>query len=1075
MSETEEQAVTATYPCAPAPPVEIKLFVAHIPKTYEEAEIRKMFDEYGEVKDVVVIRDRATNAHKSCAFVRMVSISQADAAIKNLNNNCVVDTASGPVVVKYAAGEAERLGFTSMVGEPGANEAKLFVGSIPKTADDAFVREIFQPFGTIDDVFVMKDQNGVGKGCAFVKMAYKEQGLYAIRSLSGMKQLEGCSRPMEVRFAESKAKTQHNPVMQQPMPMRAPIVQPPYPMPTPSQVRQVGIWREYISPEGKPYFYNEQTGQTQWERPPEFDNPTGTTQVPSGPPGANLFIFHIPNEWTQADLVSTFAQFGKILSSRIASDKMTGRHKGYAFVSYDSPESAAQAIQQLNGYMVLGKRLKVAIKKGEESAMAAVGSVPAMAGGAPVVPTRMATPAYQTYQQQPAAGSQHYPQQPYYGSYQSDVVPVVLVVRAQFDRDGVKEAHPAAGGQRDALRLRVELGDLDGDGGLDAELVGQHAYPLVVGADHSRGGGGAALREGTRAYLLVEAGVHGLDVERGGEQAVDDDVGVATDGGGEVSVELAAKPVVPEVGHAVVARAAVNGLTHATRGEDADGAADARVAAVDDAPQGGVEVAGVAELEVELVLRQGALQGLEALLDGRRVATEKGAGGKALEYFGGHADVGQQHELLDHAVRVVENVLLHLADVSQVVLELDVGRLELDGAALEALGAEQLGEAVQTLERLGRFITGWAERAPAANDALAEAGAADGVVLVKLPDHGKTEPVLVGDEGAEVGGQQGGKHVRATVHQVDGGAALGGLAVQPAAGADEVRHVRNVDRDFDAAVLQGAEPEGVVDVLAAGRVDGEDELAAEVHPAGYFSLAGLPVRRGQFLVGAGGEVAGDDLVLAEDHGALRLHVLDVADDLHPVAARFAREAVPGVDGDDDALALQFTRLARVDENEGDPRVDGDEHALDSEVTSSDVDGVVDRHQAATVLAPVAFHNAHDAALLLDALSRLLVLCVVEQLDVLRLFAHNLLGRDCARGCLWRCICRGLTSLDYLDADAVSVDGAVQVVAAGDFVLLFATRDVAVLEGAHVHVQDAAVVAATFDALLHLGLREVHGV
>lgn len=405
------------YPCSPAPPVDIKLFIARIPKTYEEPDIRKIFEEYGEVKDAAVIRDKVTNAHKSCAFVRMVSISQADAAIKGLNNTFVVDATLGPLLVKYAAGETERLGFTSLVGEPGNNDAKLFVGSIPKTADEAFLRELFEPYGTVEDIFIMKDQNGGGKGCAFIKMAYKEQALYAIRSLDGTKQLEGCFRPIEVRFAETKANKQQTP-MQSHIAAghgRMPVVQPPYPVPSPSQVRQVGIWREYISPEGKPYFYNEQTGHTQWEKPPEFDAMLGTQQGQNGPPGSNLFIFHIPNDWTQYELVRTFSQYGKVISSRIATDKNTGKHKGYAFVSYDNPESANQAIQHLNGFTIMGKRLKVSLKKGEE---VPGGPIPGSSPAAAVGPGRTATPAYQAYHQPPMGVSQAYPQQPYYGSYQ---------------------------------------------------------------------------------------------------------------------------------------------------------------------------------------------------------------------------------------------------------------------------------------------------------------------------------------------------------------------------------------------------------------------------------------------------------------------------------------------------------------------------------------------------------------------------------------------------------------------------------------------------------------------------------
>ena len=55
----------------------------------------------------------------------------------------------------------------------------------------------------------MKDNTtGVGKGCAFVKMGQKEQALFAINNLNGKHTWEGCPRPMEVRFAESRAQRQ---------------------------------------------------------------------------------------------------------------------------------------------------------------------------------------------------------------------------------------------------------------------------------------------------------------------------------------------------------------------------------------------------------------------------------------------------------------------------------------------------------------------------------------------------------------------------------------------------------------------------------------------------------------------------------------------------------------------------------------------------------------------------------------------------------------------------------------------------------------------------------------------------
>ena len=85
-----------------------------------------------------------------------------------------------------------------------------------------------------------------------------------------------------------------------------------------------------------------------------------------GPSGANLFIFHLPNEWSDLDLFYFFDSFklGNIVSVRIMTDKQSGRSKGFGFVSYDNPRSADEAIRRVNGKQALGKRLKVELKKG---------------------------------------------------------------------------------------------------------------------------------------------------------------------------------------------------------------------------------------------------------------------------------------------------------------------------------------------------------------------------------------------------------------------------------------------------------------------------------------------------------------------------------------------------------------------------------------------------------------------------------------------------------------------------------------------------------------------------------------
>lgn len=71
-----------------------------------------------------------------------------------------------------------------------------------------------------------------------------------------------------------------------------------------------------------------------------------------GPDGANLFVFHIPNHFTNIDMYNLFCHYGTLLSVRIMVEKESGRSRGFGFVSYDNSDSAALAIKNLNGFVV---------------------------------------------------------------------------------------------------------------------------------------------------------------------------------------------------------------------------------------------------------------------------------------------------------------------------------------------------------------------------------------------------------------------------------------------------------------------------------------------------------------------------------------------------------------------------------------------------------------------------------------------------------------------------------------------------------------------------------------------------
>lgn len=83
----------------------------------------------------------------------------------------------------------------------------------------------------------------------------------------------------------------------------------------------------------------------------------------SGPEGANLFIYHLPQEFSDHDLMQTFLPFGTVISAKVFIDKQTNLSKCFGFVSYDNPVSAQAAIQAMNGFQIGMKRLKVQLKR----------------------------------------------------------------------------------------------------------------------------------------------------------------------------------------------------------------------------------------------------------------------------------------------------------------------------------------------------------------------------------------------------------------------------------------------------------------------------------------------------------------------------------------------------------------------------------------------------------------------------------------------------------------------------------------------------------------------------------------
>ncbi|KAL1234144.1 CUGBP Elav-like family member 3-A [Trichinella pseudospiralis] len=360
-----------------------KLFVGMLSKQQTEDDLRHLMEPHGHVEECTVLRG-PDGTSKGCAFVKFSCHLEAQAAIAALHGSQTMPGASSSLVVKFADTEKERQlrRMQQMAAQMG------FINPLVLNQIGAY-NAAYQQIINQQAALIANTAAAQGAAAYLAPVAVAPGTAFSLAPIAA-----GPILPSAVPISAQAAAAQS---------LNGAIAGN---IPSPSAFTALPVAvTQAATPGGEAVYSNATNGENLSQNPNSANTPfpaalqaytTGTPQFvydqnaatypaaygqafqqviaaqhatlfqqtqKEGPDGCNLFIYHLPQEFGDAELMQMFMPFGPVISAKVFIDRATNQSKCFGFVSFDNAVSAQAAIHAMNGFQIGMKRLKVQLKR----------------------------------------------------------------------------------------------------------------------------------------------------------------------------------------------------------------------------------------------------------------------------------------------------------------------------------------------------------------------------------------------------------------------------------------------------------------------------------------------------------------------------------------------------------------------------------------------------------------------------------------------------------------------------------------------------------------------------------------